>query len=113
MKLQIVLMGLLFCLSAPAQGQKSTEQSANRVKRPAITATQSVTGCVDQEKGRYVIRDEKTSQLLNLQAPGPDADSYFARFLGHKTQVTGTADSAGAIQVAKISQVADMCGSGK
>jgi hypothetical protein len=118
MKLEIVLLGVVLCLASPAQtptqtttpSTKSTE-SANRMKRPT-SSVQSITGCVDQQNGRYVIRDAQSSQLLTLQAPGSDDDTYFARYLGHEAQVSGS-KSADTIKVTHIGQVADMCGSGK
>jgi hypothetical protein len=117
MKLQILVLGGILCLgaAAPAQtsssGAKST-QSANRVKQPASTTAQSLTGCVDEQNGRYVLRDVQTSQLVNLQPSGMDADSDFARFVGHQVQASGTM-SSGTLTVAHIGQVADMCGTGK
>jgi hypothetical protein len=117
MKLQVILLGVFFCLASPAQTQttgqntKSTE-SANRVKRPTPSAQQSLTGCVDEQNGHYVLRDAQSSQLLTLQAPAGDDDTYFARFVGHQTQVSGTR-SSDTIKVTHIGQVADMCGSGK
>jgi len=117
MKLQMFVLGGLLCLgaSAPAQtnGQntKST-QSANRMKRPAPTVGQSVTGCVDEQDGHYVLRDVQTDQLIRLQATGVDADTDFARFVGHQAQASGTL-SSGVLAVAHIGQVADMCPIGK
>jgi hypothetical protein len=117
MRFQILLVGAILCLGAAAQGQttnpdaKST-QSANRMKRPTSTAAQSVTGCVDEQNGRYVLRDVQTSQLINLQPAGTDADSGFAKFVGHQVQADGTM-SSGTLTVTHIGQVADMCGTGK
>ncbi len=64
MKLQIFVLGGLLCLGATAPAQtsgqntKSTQsaQSANRMKRSPATAG-TVTGCVDQQDGHYVLRD--------------------------------------------------------
>jgi hypothetical protein len=116
MKFQGVLLGVLLGLAASAQtpttdqSTKST-QSANRMKRPT-SSEQSVTGCVDEQNGHYVLRDAQTSQLLNLQAPGSQDDTYFARYVGHEAQVDGS-KSADTIKVSHIGQVADMCGSRK
>jgi hypothetical protein len=116
MKLQIFVLGGLLCLGAiaPAQtnGQntKST-QSANRMKRSPATAG-TVTGCVDEQDGHYVLRDVQTDQLIRLQAASVDADNDFARFVGHQAQASGTL-SSGVLAVAHIGQVADMCPVGK
>jgi hypothetical protein len=118
MKYQILLLGALFCLGSAAPAQttsqttKSTE-SANRMKRAAIPeGQQSVTGCVDQQNGHYVLREEKSSQLIALQSSVTDNDSAFARFLGHKVQASGT-KSSDTFKVDRMAQVADMCGTGK
>jgi hypothetical protein len=120
MKIRIAMLGTLLCLGAFAQGQandpnnKSTQQqTANRMKRPpAEGAAQSVTGCVDEQDGHYVLRDVQTSQLIRLQATGTSGDNDFARFVGHQAQASGTM-SSGTLTVAHIGQVADMCPVGK
>lgn len=115
MKIHILVLGAILCLGATAPGQTSSSgakssQSANRVKQPPATvAGQSVTGCVDEQNGHYVLRDVQTSQLVNLQPSGMDADSDFARFVGHQVQASGTM-SSGNLTVTHIGQIADMCG---
>jgi hypothetical protein len=117
MKFQILLLGVALCLGAPAQTKSTsqnakTTQSANRMKRQPVSKDQSLTGCVDQQNGRYVIRDAQTSQILNLQSPGSDDDTWFARYVGHKAEVSGSS-SSGTLRVSHIQQVADMCGTGQ
>jgi hypothetical protein len=119
MKSRIVLLGAFLCLGAFARGQANNpnnkdtqQQSANRVKRPAEGTAESVTGCVDEQNGHYVLRDVKTDQLIKLQPSGESADNDFARFVGHQAQATGTL-SSGTLTVAHIGQVADMCPIGK
>jgi len=116
MKLQILAIGGLLCLGAVAPAQtngqntKST-QTANRIKRPAA-APGTVTGCVDQQDGHYVLRDTQTDQLIRLQSSGLNADDDFARFVGHQAQASGSL-SSGTLTVTHIGQVADMCPVGK
>jgi hypothetical protein len=117
MRFQIVLLGAILCLGTAAQGQTAnpdtkTTQSANRVKRAEAGAAQSVTGCVDEQNGHYVLRDVQSSQLITLQPAGTNADNDFARFVGHQAQANGTMAS-GTLTVAHIAQVADMCPVGK
>jgi hypothetical protein len=117
MKLHILVLGGLLCLGAAAPAQTSSPnskstQSANRMKRPPAATGQSVTGCVDQQDGHYVIRDVQTDQLIRLQPTSTDADNDFARFVGHQALATGTLTS-GVLTVAQIGQIADMCPIGK
>jgi hypothetical protein len=105
------------CLGATAQGQTKSESaktipSAYHVKQAASQGTQSLTGCVDEQNGHYVLRDDRTAQLVNLRSPDSNDDTWFARYLGHKAQVSG-AQGSDAFKVTRIDQVADMCGSGK
>jgi len=121
MKFQILLLGAFLCLAATAPGQTTSQntnqdakntQSANRMKQPASTAARSVTGCVDEQDGHYVLRDIQTSQLIPLQATGTDDNSSFAKFVGHQAEASGTM-SSGTLKVSHIGQVADMCPVGK
>lgn len=117
MKFQILLLGAFFCLGVTAPAQTASQnpkntQSANRVKQPVSGAAQSVTGCVDEQNGHYVLRDVQTSQLIALQPTGTDSNDSFARFVGHQAEASGTM-SAGTLKVAHIGQVADMCPIGK
>lgn len=119
MKLHIVVLSGLLCLGVAAMGQTGSQnqtskstQSANRMKRPTDASAQSVTGCVDEQDGHYVVRDVKTDQLIRLQAMGVSADNDFARFVGHQAQASGTI-SGGTLTVTQIGQVADMCPIGK
>ena len=119
MKIRMAILGTFLCLGLLAQGQandqktKNTQQqSANRMKRASAGTAQSITGCVDEQNGHYVLRDVKTDQLIRLQSSGMDADNDFARFVGHQAQADGTL-SSGALMVSHIGQVADMCPVGK
>jgi hypothetical protein len=116
MRFQIVLLGAILCLGAAAQGQTGSQntktQTENRVKQPEAGGAQTVTGCVDQQNGQYVLRDLQTSQLIILRPSGIDANDDFARFVGHQAQASGTM-SSGTLTVTHIGQVADMCPVGK
>lgn len=120
MKLPVFVIGGLLCLGAVAPAQttkdqpktKSTQQSANRMKRASDATGQSVTGCVDQQDGHYVIRDIQSDRLITLQPTGTNADDGFARFVGHQAQASGTL-SGDKLTVTQIGQVADMCPIGK
>lgn len=125
MKCSIVLLGLVFCLCLPGQAQttrqsaQTTQVAANGQQPPAPEARQqpasqaeqslTVTGCVDERNGHYVLRDEQSGQLLSLQAPGENEDTWFARFVGHKAQASGTKSSE-TLSVTSVKMVADMCG---
>jgi hypothetical protein len=119
MKLHILILGGLLCLGATAQTQSTTPQKQNQNKdtqsadrMKSVAAGQSVTGCVDQQNGHYVLRDVQSDRLIVLKPTGANADDDFARFVGHQAQASGTMDS-GTMTVTHIGQVADMCPIGK
>jgi hypothetical protein len=82
------------------------------MKRPAPLVAQSVTGCVDEQNGQYVLRDVQTDQLITLLPLDTGADDNFARFVGHQAQAIGTLSSS-TLTVSHIGQVADACPIGK
>jgi len=77
-----------------------------------VATGQSITGCVDQQDGHYVIRDVGSNDLIKLQSSENSADDQFARFVGHQAEASGTLQS-GTLTVTHIGQVADMCPIGK
>ena len=109
MRVRIVLLGVWFCMAANIAGQASRSVPASKF---VPVAQQSLTGCVDEQNGHYVLRDVLSSQLIHLQSPGSDDDAYFAKYLGHEAQVSGTR-SSDTFKVTHISQVADLCGAAK
>src|SRR5215472_2187284 len=85
----------------------------NRPKKPAASQT-SMTGCVDQQEGRYVLIHDQTRDLIaNLEAEGFPTEG-FAKHLGHKVTVRGVVASEGShpvIKVRTIETVSETCGS--
>jgi len=99
MKLSFVVPGILFCLAAQATGQ-STQQS--------------LTGCVDEQDGLYVLLDDQMLKIVNLVSAGSDKE-VFAKHLGHKVQVKGTqsSENKGTVKVTSIEQVSGNCAPAK
>jgi len=122
MKFRMAVMGTVFCLASFAQGQKpakpasqsttkTSQQSANREKRPDAEAN-TIVGCVDQRGSDYFLRDTQSGALMKINAPGSDEDSWFAKYVGHQVQTNGT-KSGETLNVSGIHQVSDMCGTRK
>jgi hypothetical protein len=64
-----------------ARNQKSKSQSR---------AGSSLTGCVDEQDGRYVLIDDRNlTPIANLEADGFPMEG-FAKHMGHKVTVRGT-----------------------
>jgi hypothetical protein len=112
MKFRVVLLGALICLVAQAAGKPShgvptMEQSASKVQ-------QSLTGCIDEQDGQYVLLDDQMRKITRLQSAGSDKD-VFAKYLGSMVQVSGTKsfEQTATFKVTSIKQVAGNCAQAK
>jgi hypothetical protein len=108
-----LLIGLILLslpVAATAQEPPATVQS----KKAAPKAAASLSGCVDEHDGQYVLIHDQTRNLIaNLEAEGFPTEN-FARHLGHKVTVRGTSDPNGAHPVFKVRSVetiSETCGS--
>jgi len=90
----------------PKQGSKE------KAPPPAKDAPASLTGCVDEQDGRFVLVDDHTlSPIADLAAEGFPQDG-FAKHLGHKVTVRGTSIPGGArplFRVRSVVAVSDVC----
>src|ERR1700760_973715 len=72
----------------------------------------SLTGCVDEQDGHYVLVDERTlTPIANLEADGFPTES-FAKHLGHKVTVRGISNSGPSRPVFKVrtvDKISDTC----
>jgi hypothetical protein len=107
MKCQAVLLGLALCLAAQAAGKPGQDAP---MSKSAPAAPQSLTGCIDEQYGQYVLLDNQMLKITNLQSAGTEKE-VFAKFVGHKVQVRGTKSSGpkGTFTVTGIEQIADNC----
>lgn len=64
--------------------------------------TSSMTGCVDEQDGRYVLVDDRQREkIANLEPDGFPLEG-FAKHLGHKVIVRGTSNAGDALPVFKV-----------
>jgi hypothetical protein len=96
--------------SAPWAGQATRKQ-----ERPAQgqkAKTDSLTGCIDEQEGRYVLVDSRTmNAVAALEADGFPTEG-FAKHMGTKVTVRGTSSPGGALPLFKvrgIETVSDTC----
>jgi hypothetical protein len=75
--------------AATDQKESQKQKSENR------TAGSSLTGCVDEQDGHYVLVDDRNlTPIANLEADGFPVEG-FAKHMGHKVTVRGTSSPAG------------------
>ena len=88
------------------------QQSKEKAPPPAKEAAASLTGCVDEQEGNYVLLSDQTmNPIANLVADGFDKED-FAKHVGHKVTVRGTSSSQGALPLFKvrtIEKVSETC----
>jgi len=99
----------LICLAQPGQQPKQEN------KAPAKKEQASLTGCIDEQDGHYVLIHDRTREpIANLEADGFPTEG-FAKHVGHKVTVRGTSNpgSTGrpAFKVREIETLSDACGS--
>jgi len=113
-KIAVLIAGALCLISgsglAQTQGQSRTERKAPAKK----TSQASLTGCVDQQDGQYVLIQEQSRELIaNLEADGFPTEG-FAKHVGHKVTVRGTSSPAGAgrpvFKVRSVESLSESCG---
>jgi len=102
-----IALGASFAFAAP-------QESRPKQQTPAAKQT-ALTGCVDEQEGRYILISDQTRDVLaNLEAEGFPTEG-FAKHLGHKVTVRGAAAAASegarpVFKVRSIETVSDTCG---
>ena len=115
----VVLWALMFTCSLPgnASGPVSArnEGEAEQKKEPSKgkNASASLTGCLDEQDGQYVLLDDRTRDpIANLEAEGFETEG-FAKHVGHKVTVRGISSPGSTVptfRVRSIETVSDTCG---
>lgn len=89
----------------PAQQPK--KQSKGEPKQTTLT------GCVDEQNGHYVLLDQRTlNPLADLDPNGVPTEDLFAKHVGQKVIVRGSSTSGGSrpvFKVRSIETVSEMC----
>ena len=108
MRLTVLLIAFLAVgLAAPPDQKKPAPQSKTNRQ-----AQQSITGCVDEQDGNYVLLDDRMqNKLADLEAVSASNEAFFAKHLGHTVTVKGTKSSEqeGKFKVTSIEDVASVC----
>ena len=109
-----LLIGLMMTGSpVAAVQQEPPAKKATQPKKSQPKDAASLSGCVDEQNGQYVLIHDQTRDLIaNLEADGFPTEA-FAKHVGHKVTVRGTASPNGAHPVFKVRSVepiSDTCG---
>ncbi len=75
-------------------------------KKDAPAAGSSMTGCVDEREGRYILTDDRElTPIANLEADGFPQEG-FAKHMGHKVTVRGTSIPGKPLPTFKVRSIA-------
>ena len=91
---------------------EQSQQEKEKAAPPAKDSAASLTGCVDEQEGNYVLLSDRTmNPIAALEAEGFPREA-FAKHVGHKVTVRGTSNSQGTLPLFKvrtIETVSDSC----
>ncbi len=108
----IILAVLAFAPQLAITAPFHSDQQEKSSKKDAKETGGSLTGCVDERDGSYVLTDDRELKpVANLQAEGFPQEG-FAKHLGHKITVRGTStpgDPIPTFKVRSITTVSDSC----
>ena len=97
--------------TASGPGQQEKEQPKKQKAKPS-EKTSSMSGCVDQQEGRYVLVDDHgLARIANLEADGFPTEG-FAKYVGHKVTVRGISSTNGTethFKVRTVENLSDTC----
>jgi hypothetical protein len=107
---------------ASAQSKPAGDQTGSQQQPPPKTdpkdkpdpkgPSASLTGCVDEQEGKWVLVNDQTMAIIaNLAADGFPTEA-FAKHVGHKVTVRGTSSSDGSrptFKVRTIETISETC----
>jgi hypothetical protein len=106
--MQRMVLGLFTVLAVSVSATVISAQTGDQSrKQPAKQEqkTVSMTGCVDEQEGRYVLVDDHSlARIADLEADGFPTEG-FAKHMGHKVTVRGMSTANGARPLFKVRTV--------
>lgn len=116
MKLILAFAFVMARLAAPTDQKSIPGEGAQKKSAPqsksSRQAQQSMTGCVDEQDGNYVLLDDRMqNKLADLEAVGASNEAFFAKHLGHTVTVKGrkSSEPESRFKVSSIEDVAPVC----
>jgi hypothetical protein len=108
MRRRVLTVLLAIVVSSVAYPQ--TQKESPKQQKKGVTSA-SLTGCVDQQDGRYVLVDDRgLNKIADLEADGFPTEG-FAKHVGHKVIVRGTSTAGDKplFRVRAVETVSDTC----
>jgi hypothetical protein len=87
------------------RSQNQAPQTEPSDKADPKGQTASLTGCMDEQDGKWVLVNDQTMAIIaTLSADGFPTEG-FAKYLGHKVNVRGTASSGASSPTFKVREI--------
>jgi hypothetical protein len=104
--LAVSFAGVTIVQSAPLTGwQEKQQPKTGSAKTDQKAKASSLTGCVDQQEGRYILVDDHgLNKIADLEAEGFPTEG-FAKHVGHKVTVRGISSTSGTVPTFKVRTV--------
>jgi len=107
-----VFAAMLFASHLASAAPATPQEKQPQPKKDAKSQGDSMTGCIDEQDGTYVLTNDRDLALIAiLQADGFPTEA-FAKHVGHKVTVRGTTIPGGThptFKVRSIAAVSDSC----
>jgi hypothetical protein len=104
-------LAVIFVTIGSSNAALATQQE-QQPKKESKSASDSMTGCIDEQNGRYVLTNDSDLALIAiLEADGFPTEA-FAKHMGHKVTVRGTVIPGGTqptFKVRSVAAVSDTC----
>jgi hypothetical protein len=108
----IVAVSLLTASATNADPFDGPAKQPNKQSKGGSKQT-TLTGCVDEQDGHYVLLDQRTlNPIADLDPNGVSTEDLFAKHVGQKVTVRGSSTSGGSrpvFKVRSIETVSEMC----
>jgi len=100
-------LNLAFALANVAANPAQDPQPKTEPKQKADPKGQaaSLTGCVDEQDGKWVLVNNQTMAIIATLAADGFPTEAFAKYLGHKVNVRGTGSSDGPGSTFKVREI--------
>ena len=100
-------LNLCYARSNPAmdRSQQPAPKTAPKEKSATKGQTASLTGCVDEQEGQWVLVNDQTMAIIATLAADGFPTEGFAKHVGHKVTVRGTASSDGSGPIFKVRSI--------
>jgi len=95
-----------------APGAASVSKSTKKKKAARSERSISMTGCIDQQGGSYILTEEKTLQPIAVLEAESFPQEGFAKHVGHKVTVRGSAAADGdrtIMRVRTVQKISEIC----